>query len=309
MNKNMKVSRRRLLSLLALTGLYPGLARAENKVRYCDRKSQQVGDWHTSIRLYDDAVFWNISQGAIGGDGSLKFSSNREGLLLSPPTSASTTFMEIHLPLTQLNNVTSPVFYDLYADNEAVSLGEKLFSDKLEVAINTVISPSAIARILNSQNLKLRFHDGNKQTYLQLSIPSPQVSARSLDEMILSELAAFRRGECQIAPADCVLTTACCDMLGLADDCWELRTLRIFRDSWLRAQSFGEVEINQYYQLASQTLASLNSLKDASHYLTRLYWCFILPSALLACVGANRLAYQLYKRGVLKGMQDLNKAI
>src|SRR5690606_29479169 len=31
----------------------------------------------------------------------------------------------------------------------------------------------------------------------------------------------------------CFLTTATCQVVGLADDCWELTTLRHFRDGWL----------------------------------------------------------------------------
>lgn len=54
--------------------------------------------------------------------------------------------------------------------------------------------------------------------------------------LAMTELAELRarhqRGECQTIPLGCFLTTAAVDMLNLADDCWELRTLRRFRAGW-----------------------------------------------------------------------------
>ena len=45
----------------------------------------------------------------------------------------------------------------------------------------------------------------------------------------------------------CFLTSACVEARGLPDDCYELRVLRNFRDSYLVKQDCGECEINHYY--------------------------------------------------------------
>ena len=41
------------------------------------------------------------------------------------------------------------------------------------------------------------------------------------------------------SPEGCFITTACCDVLGLDDDCFELRTLRRYRDDVLAKQPGG----------------------------------------------------------------------
>ena len=48
----------------------------------------------------------------------------------------------------------------------------------------------------------------------------------------------------------CYLTTACCTAMGLPDDCPELQTLRVFRDSVLLATSEGRALVDQYYAMA-----------------------------------------------------------
>lgn len=93
----------------------------------------------------------------------------------------------------------------------------------------------------------------------------------------------------------CFLTTATCEAVGLADDCWELRTLRKFRDGWLAAQSGGMDDIRAYYAQAPQIAERLRADRQA---LLRLYWTRIVPSALAAQVGANRLARAIYTNGM-----------
>jgi hypothetical protein len=93
----------------------------------------------------------------------------------------------------------------------------------------------------------------------------------------------------------CFLTTASCDVIGLADDCWELRTLRHFRDGWLAHQPGGAADIARYYREAP---AIAQRLRANPAQAVREYWRFVLPSALAAAVGANRLARRIYTRGM-----------
>jgi predicted amino acid dehydrogenase len=83
--------------------------------------------------------------------------------------------------------------------------------------------------------------------------------------------------------------------VGLPDDCWELRTLRRFRDGWLSRQAGGTDDIEAYYAKAP---AIAEGLKNNQQALLRLYWTRIIPSALAAQVGANRLARAIYSKGM-----------
>lgn len=99
----------------------------------------------------------------------------------------------------------------------------------------------------------------------------------------------------------CFLTTATCEIVGLDDDCWELRTLRRFRDDWLARQDDGMADIAMYYEKAPAIAARVRADRQAA---LRLYWTRIIPSALAAQFGANRLARAIYS----KGMRELAAA-
>lgn len=55
----------------------------------------------------------------------------------------------------------------------------------------------------------------------------------------------------------CFLTTACVEARGLPDDCYELTTLRAFRDGYLRRLPDGEAMIREYYDIAPKIVAAL----------------------------------------------------
>lgn len=99
----------------------------------------------------------------------------------------------------------------------------------------------------------------------------------------------------------CFLTTAAVELIGLPDDCWELTALRKFRDRWLAAQPGGAAQIAQYQRRAPAIAAQL---LDDPRRLARLYYSGILPAALAARLGLNRLARALYVRKML-GLADL----
>ncbi len=105
-----------------------------------------------------------------------------------------------------------------------------------------------------------------------------------------------KAGECMVHSSaiptfGCFLTTATCEAVGLADDCWELTTLRRFRDGWLAHQPGGQADIARYYREAPAIAERLKADRTA---LLSLYWKRIVPSALAAKLGANRLARRLY---------------
>src|SRR3990170_3339642 len=70
-------------------------------------------------------------------------------------------------------------------------------------------------------------------------------------------LAALAAEEKCTPPEGCFITTACCKVLGLDDDCFELRTLRRYRDEVLAKRPGGAADIAAYYELAPLILARL----------------------------------------------------
>jgi hypothetical protein len=106
---------------------------------------------------------------------------------------------------------------------------------------------------------------------------------------------SFDAKECTPPPQGCFMTTACCGILGLGDDCFELTALRRYRDRVLVARPDGGAAVAAYYAIAPTVLARL-AATDPSPRLMSTYARFILPSAIAARLGLNRLAYRLYRR-------------
>ena len=93
--------------------------------------------------------------------------------------------------------------------------------------------------------------------------------------------------------SSCFMTTACCDLIGLPDDCWELRTLRRFRDEVMLSTADGRADVARYYQLAP---AILRAIREAHQERTLLgvYARYILPSAVAARLGLRAVARRRY---------------
>lgn len=106
-------------------------------------------------------------------------------------------------------------------------------------------------------------------------------------------LAEARAEEKCTPPEGCFITSACCEAVGLNDDCFELRALRRYRDEVLAKRPGGAGEIAAYYALAPLILARLPR-EGRKRLLAFLYARYILPSALAAQLGLNALAYRLY---------------
>lgn len=107
----------------------------------------------------------------------------------------------------------------------------------------------------------------------------------------------YLNNECQdLSRTGCYVTTACCEVMGLEDDCWPLQQLRSFRDGWLMRQPGGQADIQAYYELAPKVLQQLKCKPGRSLALIAEYYRTILPCALLSRIGLNRLAYTRYRR-------------
>jgi hypothetical protein len=94
----------------------------------------------------------------------------------------------------------------------------------------------------------------------------------------------------------CFITTACCSLIGLPDDCWELTTLRRFRDEYLGRRPEGEAQIRLYYEVAPAILEAMAEGPQGRRELSWIYALWIMPAALMVRCGLNRAAHRHYVR-------------
>ena len=69
----------------------------------------------------------------------------------------------------------------------------------------------------------------------------------------------------------CYITTACADIMGLADDCLELTTLRGFRDRILMPNTHGRKAVREYYNIAPGIVKSVNMQGNALQIWSDIY--------------------------------------
>lgn len=94
----------------------------------------------------------------------------------------------------------------------------------------------------------------------------------------------------------CFLTGACTEFAGLPDDCFELSTLRRFRDEVLMQMPRGKDDIALYYRVAPAIVERIGASPRRSRELARLYVLYILPSVLAAWLGWAGVARRTYTR-------------
>lgn len=73
----------------------------------------------------------------------------------------------------------------------------------------------------------------------------------------------------------CFITTAICEYFDKEDDCYELTTLRKFRDNWLKNQYDGIYLIEEYYDIAPNLVERLNSLSIKDNVYHKLWYEYI----------------------------------
>jgi hypothetical protein len=114
-------------------------------------------------------------------------------------------------------------------------------------------------------------------------------------QQIAKEMGPAKWGSARdaVKKKDCFFTTAACELVGLPDDCFELATLRRYRDEVLAKMPDGRREIALYYALAPTILASIRR-QGRERDLLRVYFTHILPCAALARLGLNAWARRLY---------------
>ena len=105
------------------------------------------------------------------------------------------------------------------------------------------------------------------------------------------------------ALAGCFITTAVCEYLNKPDDCYELQTLRWFRDHILASQHEGRQDIQRYYDIAPGIVTAIEQQADRHVLYQGLLQQHILPA--VSAIEQQRYdrAYLLY-RAMTLGLYD-----
>ena len=178
-----------------------------------------------------------------------------------------------------------------------------IFDDKVSIVLPLATAP--FFRDAKSCQIALKLVDKDECGFkVDCASLRPALAWASERKEALAALAAEQKCE---PPEGCFITTACCETLGLADDCFELRTLRRYRDEVLAKRPAGVEQIAAYYRLAPLILARLPQ-EARRRRLRSLYARYILPAALAAKCGLNTLAYRLYVRMLDELLCDLMPA-
>jgi len=70
---------------------------------------------------------------------------------------------------------------------------------------------------------------------------------------------------------NCFITTACVQHYNLPDNCYQLQTLRAFRDSYLKTQKGGSELIKQYYSVAPALVKLINRHPDKENLFSNIF--------------------------------------
>lgn len=92
----------------------------------------------------------------------------------------------------------------------------------------------------------------------------------------------------------CFVTTACIRAKNLPDDCYELETLRRFRDTYVKLQPTGKDDIALYYANAPLIVKRISELPNANEIFLALYQELVLPCVNLIDKEEYAKAYELY---------------
>lgn len=98
----------------------------------------------------------------------------------------------------------------------------------------------------------------------------------------------------------CYLTSACMVSKCLPDDCYELETLRTYRDTWLKSTEEGLSVIAEYYAIAPKIVEAIDKRDDSNKVYDMLYEKMVLPCVRFIEEKKYQETLELYRRMTLK---------
>ena len=109
-----------------------------------------------------------------------------------------------------------------------------------------------------------------------------------------SECPIYKSQSNSSSDSSCFLTSACVVAMGLPDDCYELTTLRNYRDTYLKNTEGGQRDICKYYEVAPRIVEEINKHDDAVSIWHRIYDELVMPCVKLIEAGQNAEARKAY---------------
>lgn len=97
---------------------------------------------------------------------------------------------------------------------------------------------------------------------------------------------------------ECFITTAVCKCLGKSDDCYELMTLRNYRDSWLFNSDGGQRLIREYYRIAPSIVKNIEQSDKCYNHCLLLLNDYIKPCIKMIENGEYEECREKYKQMV-----------
>lgn len=179
---------------------------------------------------------------------------------------AASIILNSDLPAHQSNlNRVARIDDNLQAQSKAPSFLGGMSGDAEDLGIANMASASAQSRAQQ-----------------QALVDQHSSALQGLDKMKQKDLNKIihRKNSWQSAPSShsspkggsgCFLTTACVAARGLPDDCEELRTLRQFRDGYMRALPEGPSMIQEYYRIAPAIVRVIDEREDARALYAHIY--------------------------------------
>ncbi|MEL6375010.1 MAG: CFI-box-CTERM domain-containing protein [Pseudomonadota bacterium] len=131
---------------------------------------------------------------------------------------------------------------------------------------------------------------------IQSDLDGLDVLVKTMPAAVAELYKAQRSQECRFGESGCFMTTACCKVVGLQDDCWELTQLRSLRAWVLDHSATGRTEVDEYYNLAPKIIAAIDKLPEAETIYRRLYFSYIVPCAALNFFGLRQASRRRYHR-------------
>ena len=104
----------------------------------------------------------------------------------------------------------------------------------------------------------------------------------------------------QSSSGGCFLTSACTAAHGLPDDCYELQTLRSFRDNWLIKTEGGIAAISHYYITAPKIVDAIDRTPNPKAIYEKIYTEIILPCVKFIENRQYEDAFTIYRNMVLQ---------
>ena len=98
----------------------------------------------------------------------------------------------------------------------------------------------------------------------------------------------------------CYITTAVCRSLGRPDDCYELNTLRDYRDSYLLSTDEGREMVQEYYNIAPTIVKRIDKKAEADEIYENIWKTYLSPCITMIENGENEKCRDLYSSMVRK---------